>query len=70
MVDESLKNLSSTSCKYKNEFNRKNYDRLSVMLPKGSKQKLKKLADNRHMSVNKYILYSLHLEEYSEVDTL
>ena len=40
---------------YTVEYRRKNYDTLTINLPKGEKTKLKELAEKRGMSLNKYI---------------
>ena len=41
--------------KYKNKFNAENYDRYSLMLPRGTKEKIKAAADAEGLSVNAYI---------------
>ena len=49
--------------KYMNEFNKEHYDRYSLMLPKGMKEKLRQYAqDNGHKSVTALIIAAL--EEY------
>ena len=40
---------------YKNKFNAENYDRYSLMLPRGTKEKIKAAADAAGLSVNAYI---------------
>lgn len=40
---------------YTNEFNRKSYDRISVMLPKGDRERLQTAAAAAGESVNGYI---------------
>ena len=40
---------------YKNEFNRLNYDRISLMVPKGKREEIKKCAGTQNMSVNEFI---------------
>lgn len=40
---------------YKNDFNRNNYDRVGLMLPKGQKDKIKAYAESKGMSMNEYI---------------
>ncbi len=40
---------------YKNQFAAEKYDRFSLMLPKGSKSRIKEAADNCKMSVNGFI---------------
>ena len=44
---------------YRNEYNKKNYDRIVVMAPKGSKDILKQLSSSDGISVNKYILNAI-----------
>lgn len=41
--------------KYKNEYNRNNYDRINLVVPKGQKDILKKQCDDMGMSINEYI---------------
>ena len=41
--------------KYKNDFNKQNYDRINLMIPKGKKDELKELAKEAGISVNEYI---------------
>ena len=45
---------------YQNEFNKKNYDRITVMAPKGMKSELKRLADSNGVSVNKLIMSAIN----------
>ena len=40
---------------YANEYTKKNYDRITILRKKGDKQKLKKLADNRNISITEFI---------------
>ena len=46
---------------YQNEYNKKKYDRVTIMLPKGKHDELKQLAKNSGISVNKYILAAIEL---------
>lgn len=41
--------------KYQNEFNKKKYDRVTILLPKGEKEKLKKEAASAGVSLNEYL---------------
>jgi len=41
--------------KRQNEFNKMNYDRIVLVLPKGSKEKIKATAAEKHLSVNAFI---------------
>ena len=41
--------------KYKNNFNREKYDRVSVMLPKGDKDRIKTHSNSTGESVNGFI---------------
>lgn len=40
---------------YINDFNRQNYDKISVMLPKGKREYIKQLAENNGESVNSLV---------------
>lgn len=41
--------------KYQNEFNKQKYDRITILLPKGEKEELKKAATDAGVSLNEYI---------------
>ena len=41
--------------KYQNEYNKEKYDRLTLVMPKGKKDKDKQRADKLNKSVNGYI---------------
>ena len=43
------------SVKYKNDFIKKNYDRINLTVPKGKKEQIKDAASLKGMSVNEYI---------------
>ena len=38
-----------------NAYNSAKYDKIGLMLPKGSKEKIKRAAEEKHLSVNAYI---------------
>ena len=38
-----------------NEYNAAKYDKIGLMLPKGSKEKIKRAAEEKHLSVNAFI---------------
>jgi predicted DNA binding CopG/RHH family protein len=40
---------------YQNNYNKEKYDRIGLMTPKGKKEKIKKKAAEKGMSVNEYI---------------
>ena len=40
---------------YNNEFNKNNYDRINLLLPKGKKEVIKSHADSKGESVNSFI---------------
>lgn len=41
--------------KYQNDFNKQNYDRISVLVPKGEKETIKQKAQAEGLSVNRFI---------------
>ena len=41
--------------KRQNDFNKKNYDRTTILTPKGKKEQIKAAADARSMSLNEFI---------------
>lgn len=47
---------------YNNNFNKNNYDRISLMLPKGSKAVLKDVAANEGLKVNALIRRAIDRE--------
>lgn len=49
---------------YSIAYNKKSYDRIPVYLPKGMKEELKKITDNKGLSVN--ALINKLLQEYME----
>lgn len=53
------------NAKYINEFMRDNYDRIAVMRPKGDREKLKAIANEQGMNLNKFInsLIDAYLKE-------
>lgn len=44
------------SMEYNAEFKKKNYDTVVVYLPKGEKSRLKELAENQGLSLNKFVV--------------
>lgn len=40
---------------YKNQFSKENYDRITILVPKGQKDVIKKKASELNVSVNEYI---------------
>jgi predicted HicB family RNase H-like nuclease len=58
-------NLSAAAKKHKqnydNQFNRDNYDRLAVFVPKGEREKIKAFASARGESLNAYINRAIKL---------
>ena len=53
---------------YKAEYNRIQYDRISVYIPKGMKEELKRITDNKGLSVN--ALINKLLQEYIMQNTI
>lgn len=47
--------------KYNNNFNKENYDRISLMVPKGKKELIQKAAQRSNRSVNSYINSAIDL---------
>lgn len=45
----------ANTIKYNNEFNRQAYDRVSLILPKGTKEEIKEHAESRGESLNSFI---------------
>ena len=52
--------MAFDSNKYRQNFQKENYDRIGVYLPKGTKSKLEQAAKAQNKSVNKYITKTSH----------
>lgn len=68
-MEDDFREVKFDRVAYQNEFNKKNYDRITIMAPKGSKDTLKQLSSSDGISVNKYILnaiefYSNHRKDW------
>lgn len=62
--------MGKTSSQSKNKYNKKAYDRISVMVPKGKKDIYTKIAQSKGMSLNGYInkLLNFDLENVIQSD--
>lgn len=54
--------------KYIQEYNKKNYDRVNLILPKGEKEKLKAIAKEKGESLNSYIVAAITKRILDEKD--
>ena len=45
--------------KYQNDFNKRNYDRITVMVPKGKKAELKALCKEQGFSMNGFVISAI-----------
>lgn len=52
--------------KYQNDYKRKNYDRMELLVPKGEKAEIKEIAKSLGKSVNEFV-YSAVKEKMREV---
>lgn len=52
--------------KYQNDYKRKNYDRMELLVPKGEKAEIKMIAKSLGKSVNEFV-YSAVKEKIQEV---
>lgn len=52
--------------KYQNDYKRKNYDRMELLVPKGEKAEIKEVAKSLGKSVNEFV-YSAVKEKMKEV---
>lgn len=50
--------------KRQNKYNAVKYDKIGLMLPKGSKEKIKRAAEEKHLSVNAWITELIRKELY------
>lgn len=62
--------MGKTSSESKNKYNKKAYDRISVMVPKGKKDIYTRIAQSKGLSLNGYInkLLNSDLEESKQSD--
>ncbi len=51
--------MGSSATKAKNKYNQKNYDRFILNLPKGEKERYKKIAEDLDMSLSAYIIQAI-----------
>ena len=49
------KDVNFDQIAYQNQYNKENYDRVTVMLPKGQKELLRTYAKEKNMSLNAFI---------------
>lgn len=60
--------------KYKNDFNKENYDRIEFTIPKGRKNELRQFAKSKGRSVSEVIVealesyYNINLSKYGDFD--
>lgn len=54
---------------YKNNHRSKNYDRIEIIGPRGTKEKISVLAENKHLSVSAYILDLITKDQLDFFDT-
>ncbi len=45
--------------KYQNDFNKRNYDRIAIMVPKGKKEEIKALCKEMGCSMNEFIISAI-----------
>lgn len=55
--------------KYQNDYKRKNYDRMELLVPKGEKAEIKEIAKSLGKSVNEFV-YSAVKEKMKEVKSV
>lgn len=51
--------MGTPATKAKNKYNQKSYDRFILNLPKGEKERYKKVAEHAGMSLSAYIIQAL-----------
>ena len=59
-----------TKTQYKNDFNGKYYERISLSVPKGFKDIIKGLASDKGMSVNGYLIHLVQKDQEGMFDTM
>lgn len=58
--------MSFDKTKYQNEYQKETYDRVSVFVPKGKRNELKRFASQKGLSVNRLIVEAI--ESYYGID--
>ena len=48
------------SIKYQNEFNKLNYDRITIMVPKGKKAEYQTICKDKGLSMNAFIISAIN----------
>lgn len=56
--------MGSSATKAKNKYNQKTYDRFVLNLPKGEKERYKKMAESENMSLSAYIIQAIEEKVY------
>lgn len=56
--------------KYKNDFNKKKYDRINLVVPKGMKEIIKGLASDKGLSMNAYLQDLIRKDQEGLFDTM
>lgn len=56
--------------KYKQAFDKEHYERIELKVPKGMKNIIRSLADNKDMSVNAYFQYLVREDQRGMFDTM
>lgn len=56
--------------RYKNQYTKEHYDRITLVLPKGQRKQIKEIATSLGMSVNEYINQLIYEDLYSGVSKL
>lgn len=54
--------MGTAETRAKNKFNKKNYDRLAVFVPKGDRELIKAVAKSKGYSMNEFILKAVYRE--------
>jgi hypothetical protein len=62
-MEEKQKRKTHTSSAVKNRYNAKAYDRITLVVKKGEKKKIQKLAEKADLSVNAYITAAIYAYE-------
>lgn len=58
--------MGTSATKAKNKYNDANYDRVSLVVPKGKKEEYKAIAESYGMSLNQFIMTAI--EAYKKED--
>lgn len=65
-----MKNHAFNQNAYINAYSKEHYDRVTILLPKGDKEKLKEVAKSNNMTVTQYLLMARDFYERNKEESI